>query len=248
LVSLMTIRPRAEDEAQALAAGDPTGGATGASVSPTNFYWAADDGRIFSSAVMDVIATPGNDLAYQQWLTDGGVPGLWPYDANGQQTNDSMLNLLATYGIVPPGETSKEALMEYAIQVQTELLRAPVVVDGVSVSTDAATEQHMGRLRRLGDASEITLPTPFKDTTGTWFDLDIAQLTSIDVALGTTIQDRRAQLRDCEAAIQAGTITTFDQVDAAFAVAFRAPRVIKGAPARRSQPPRSSDRGLEFAL
>lgn len=64
---------------------------------PRNWYWLADDGRLYSSASGQLVSVDGE--AYQGWLSIGGVTTPWPRDNEGDQTDDALQAALSPYGV-----------------------------------------------------------------------------------------------------------------------------------------------------
>jgi hypothetical protein len=64
---------------------------------PLNWYWASDDGRVYSSR-RDVIV--GNDdEEYKAWKGDHErAPTFWPRDADGKETVEALRDVMAAYG------------------------------------------------------------------------------------------------------------------------------------------------------
>ena len=60
---------------------------------PKNWYWLAEDGRLFSSAVAAQV--PKTDPAYAAWREAGGFPTTWPRDDAGEQTDAALQEVLA---------------------------------------------------------------------------------------------------------------------------------------------------------
>lgn len=63
---------------------------------PTDWYWKAADGRIFSSAARSTASA--TDPAFTAWLEDGNTPATWPMDANDNQTSAALADTLDRYG------------------------------------------------------------------------------------------------------------------------------------------------------
>lgn len=67
---------------------------------PKNWYWLADDGRLFSSSRMKTVNE--KDKGYQEWLLanpDYG-PTTWPCDDKGDQTDAALRVVLEGFGII----------------------------------------------------------------------------------------------------------------------------------------------------
>ncbi|MFG1429163.1 DUF4376 domain-containing protein [Roseixanthobacter glucoisosaccharinicivorans] len=63
---------------------------------PSDWYWIADDGRIYSSARQITVAESDSD--YVSW-TEKSRATRWPCDEDGHQTDSSLAEVLSTYGI-----------------------------------------------------------------------------------------------------------------------------------------------------
>jgi hypothetical protein len=69
---------------------------------PYDWYWKADDGRIYSSK-QDAIVDETNP-GYQYYYGDGSFVTRWPRDASGNQTSAALQDVLTPYGLtVNPG-------------------------------------------------------------------------------------------------------------------------------------------------
>ncbi|WP_448786345.1 hypothetical protein [Brucella intermedia] len=66
---------------------------------PYDWYWRADDGRIYGSAENAVIDEENE--RYQDWLAEGASPRPWPRDEIGDQTADALQAVLKPYSIYP---------------------------------------------------------------------------------------------------------------------------------------------------
>lgn len=67
---------------------------------PRNWYWLADDGRIYSSAAGEVVTD--EDKAFKAWTEAGSIPTPWPRDEEGNQTDAALQDVLRPYGLAPP--------------------------------------------------------------------------------------------------------------------------------------------------
>jgi len=64
---------------------------------PSDWYWQADDGRMFSSARLATVGA--NDAGLATHRAGVGYVTPWPRDDAGQQTMDSLQDVLAPHGI-----------------------------------------------------------------------------------------------------------------------------------------------------
>lgn len=70
-------------------------------LNPTDRYWKADDGRIYSSAKNAMVYS--NDPGYVAFVAmcNGGCTP-WPTDIDGQQTTAALQAVVSQYGITLP--------------------------------------------------------------------------------------------------------------------------------------------------
>ncbi|MFK0339195.1 hypothetical protein ACIQT7_18155 [Agrobacterium deltaense] len=64
----------------------------------TEWYWLADDGRLFSSADASLVSP--DDDRFVEWKSGGRVPTPWPNDAEDEQTFDSLRDVVSPYGLI----------------------------------------------------------------------------------------------------------------------------------------------------
>lgn len=65
---------------------------------PFDWYWQADDGRVYSSAKQGFV--PKSHQAFEDWLAGGNKPTRWPSDDNGEQTDAELSKVLKPYGLL----------------------------------------------------------------------------------------------------------------------------------------------------
>ncbi|MNE19376.1 hypothetical protein D3C80_1124540 [compost metagenome] len=63
---------------------------------PKDWYWTAEDGRIFSSAREAIVE---DDAEFLEWAALGNAPTPWPRDDNGVQSEAALDAVLLPYGI-----------------------------------------------------------------------------------------------------------------------------------------------------
>lgn len=80
---------------------------------PKYWYWAAEDGRLFSSAQRSLV---NEDEHYREWLGLGNVATPWPRDSDGAQSESALDAVLLPYGI----HVSVEAFKSEAIVIINE--------------------------------------------------------------------------------------------------------------------------------
>lgn len=63
-----------------------------------DWYWKASDGDVFSSRRL--MSVPESDRDYRAWLAAGNIPTGWPRDADGDESDEALQDVLGAYGIV----------------------------------------------------------------------------------------------------------------------------------------------------
>jgi len=177
---------------------------------PYNWYWLADDARLFSSSRATLIQP--DDADYVAWTEAGNAPTPWPRDAAGEQTTEALQEVLTPYGLFID-------LVAYAANVRFNHVSGGLTVTSISpvpFTSDPASRN------ALVNANEYAKATPgatvnWKFSDGSFMELDGAQLATATAAMATFVQDCFTCESNTDAAIEAGTITTQAEVDAAFA-------------------------------
>jgi hypothetical protein len=114
-----------------------------------------------------------------------------------------------------PQATLRSSLKEYAAQKRWAVETGGVVVNGVRVVTDDAAQRKISELSRRVDGGKIALPFDFKSQSG-WVKLNKAAINSIDEAVAKHVQACYAIEKAVSEEIDAGTISTFEQIDIKF--------------------------------
>lgn len=110
---------------------------------PFNWFWAADDGRIYSSAAQ----TTFQDL--EEVLTDQTfVPTRWPVDDTGQQTLEALSEVLALHGLRlgPIDVDGLKAQLRTAIDDAAEEQRLRYITGGAGQAMTYAQKAEEARL------------------------------------------------------------------------------------------------------
>ena len=76
---------------------------------PADWYWRAEDGRLFSSREGKEIAE--DDGAFVAWSELGGIPTVWPRDDQGEQTQAALDAVLA------PSRTPSAPVITYKADI-----------------------------------------------------------------------------------------------------------------------------------
>ena len=93
---------------------------------PQNWYWLADDGRIFSSQRGRVIDSDDDDFV--SW-SETRAPTPWPRDDGGEQTDAALQEVLSNYGLYV-GLDALKAGLKAAIDAQAERERLKYITPG----------------------------------------------------------------------------------------------------------------------
>ncbi|MEP9376218.1 hypothetical protein ABLE91_05870 [Aquabacter sp. CN5-332] len=139
-----------------------------------NYYWRADDGRIFSSAAGVIVSDA--DAGYLSFVEAFGGPCPWPRDETGEQSDAALEEVLAQHGLslYPPSP----ALAKVA--ELTGACAASIVAGYSSAALGASHEypaQPVDQLNMMGSVTASLLPglpldwsTPFwcADEDGVW--------------------------------------------------------------------------------
>ena len=92
---------------------------------PTNWYWLASDGRVYSSEKQAIVDSADKD--YSAWQAAGNPPTPWPKNEDGDETDGALAAVLANYGLkmFPPtlAETKNELKSRVDAAAETERLK-----------------------------------------------------------------------------------------------------------------------------
>lgn len=91
---------------------------------PADWYWAREDGAVWSSAKGDYIA-PAGDTAYLEWTARGNRPTTWPRDDDGAQTDAALHEVLSPHGLGIGLHAARDAaLAEVMAHLEAKSFRA----------------------------------------------------------------------------------------------------------------------------
>jgi len=177
---------------------------------PYNWFWIADDNRVFGSQTQTI--SDNADPDYLAWTEAGNLPTVWPRDAAGNQTVESLQEVLTPYDIFID-------LVAYAANA-----RYRHASGGLTVSSISAIPFYSDPVARntLANAYEHVKSMPgssidWKLSDGSFVTLDEAALSAAVTAMSTFVQSCFTCESETQDNIGSGTITTHAQVDAAFA-------------------------------
>jgi hypothetical protein len=174
---------------------------------PESMYWLADDGRAYSGPKQQPVENTDED--YLAYVSEGRIVRPWPRDIDGNQTTSALQDVLTPYGMFAD-------LAGYAADVRWRKEVGGIVVGGVPVATDDRSKLLIAGARIKADAKpEFT--TKFKAADGSRILIGAATVIAISDAVADHV-DSCFETEDAVlAAIDAGTITTREHIDVAFA-------------------------------
>lgn len=175
---------------------------------PADWYWKADDGRVFASARMVVVTTA--DAGYTAFVAAQGGFARWPEDAHGAQTIQSMQDVLTPYGLFAD-------LKRYAAAARFAKEVGGKFISGALYPTDRDTQNKLTAAAVFAQVDN-TQTFRWKLADGTFTgSLSASQMIAVAAAVAGFVNSAFLEEQVVGAAIDAGTITTKAQVDAAFA-------------------------------
>lgn len=186
---------------------------------PYDWYWRADDGRIFASArQITVDETDPDFIAFSELA----APTPWPRDENGQQTAAELQRVLFPYQIAVD-------LKAYAFYLRQQKEHDGCPVTGVAgmteVRTDLNAQTLINRYHQVAaNNAAFTAPWVLPDRSTVM--LDQAAINALFDQTSAFIVGTYTTYNEVITGIDGGTITTIDQIDQAF-----------GASLRRNSPP-----------
>lgn len=174
---------------------------------PADWYWLAADGRVFSSARLMTI--DGGDEAFLAFLASGGFATQWPCDDEGEQTETAIRQVLAPFGIWVD-------LVAYAADRRWRKEVGGIDADGVPVATDDRSKLMItgARIAAMADAGWSTI---WHGANGETYPIGAAAMIAISDAVQAHVNAGFQTFVTVKAAIEAGTMTTTAEIDAAFA-------------------------------
>jgi hypothetical protein len=179
-----------------------------------NWYWLADDGRIFASASETQVAS--DDAAYVAWCnTYRATP--WPRDDAGNQTDAALQDVLEPHGLFAN-------LKYYTVNKRWKKEQGGITTTaGMPILTDDRSQAKINGTRIVAE-NNASLSTPWHAADGTFYTMASADIIAMSDDLQTHINNCFATSSDVQSQIDAGTITTRQQVDAAFDAAMTGAR------------------------
>ncbi len=178
---------------------------------PSDWYWIADDGRVYSSARQVIVDT--NDAGYIAW-SQSTQPTVWPRDLDGNQTDASLQDVLTPYNLYVD-------LFAYAANVRYNTASGGVAVTSLGGSvlflTDVISRNTINSAYDFMTQKGAGYTVRWKLSDGSFITLNVTQMTTLMNAVATFVQSCFACESTQVAGITGGTITTQAQIDSAFA-------------------------------
>lgn len=174
---------------------------------PRHWYWGPyTDGRFYASAQQDFVDADDEGLA--EWRARGFAPTLWPRDESGAQTTAALQDVLTPHGIFVD-------LAAYTADKRWRLETGGITVGGAPVRTDRESQAMINGAFALAKDSPST-SILFKTAAG-FASLNADAIVGIGRAVAAHVQACFAAEADVLYRINAGDISTKEQIDAAFA-------------------------------
>jgi hypothetical protein len=172
-----------------------------------DWYWLADDGRIFSSRKQAIVTA--NDTDYAAWK-NGNKPSGWPRDSQGNQTDASLNDVLGPYNIFVN-------LTYYTAYARWLKETGGITSSGTPLRTDRMSQSQRDAAWSYLQIAPGGATVQWKTGDGTFVTINKAQMQTHMNNTAGYVQDCFACEKTTVASITGGTITTRAQVDAAFA-------------------------------
>ncbi|MCA1455919.1 hypothetical protein I6F35_22390 [Bradyrhizobium sp. BRP22] len=186
---------------------------------PYDWYWLADDGRLFSSKTSTMIQP--DDPDYLAWL-ESHVATPWPRDDDGEQTLAELQRVLVPFLIWVD-------LKAYAFEVRAQKEVGSMQVNGIAglteIRTDPATQTLLDRYHSVAATNkEFTVKwvNPDRSTVT----LDATAIDSLYNQLATFIASTYDMYDQAVSGVDDGSITDTGQIDAIFGVTLERSRKV----------------------
>lgn len=173
---------------------------------PMDWYWRADDGRVFASKRGLIVNDA--DAQFITWKGEGDSargPTAWPRDDANNQTDDALQEVVEPYGV-------KVTLKGYAALKRWQRETSGIVVSGQAIATDDRTKNLLLGARVAAN-NNPAFTTPWANEDGTISELNAAQVIAISDAVLAHVKGCFARFETISDGIDAATITTRLQVD-----------------------------------
>jgi len=170
---------------------------------PDNWYWTADDGRVYSSAAKCLVEAA--EAAYAAWRAAGNAATPWPRDGAGVQTDAALQEVLTPFGLWVD-------LSAYAADKRWRVETGGIVVSGAPIATDDRSKTMLMGARIKADA-DPQYSVGWKTDAG-FVSLTAAQIVGISDAVLAHVDACFAAEATVRAGIETGDIQTIAEIDA----------------------------------
>lgn len=171
-----------------------------------DWYWLADDGRVYGTKNQQIVSVTDSD--YSEWLEKGLSPTSWPRDLDGNQTDDELQTVLDPYQVYFVNLTN------YAANRRWQKEQGGITVAGLPIATDDRSKQMILGARIAADANpDFTTPWAVGPNV---YELSAQQIIGISNAVLAHVASCFASYGAIITGLDDGSITTKEQIDAAF--------------------------------
>ena len=181
---------------------------------PYQWYWKADDNRVYSAILQQVVNT--TDSGYIAFTDSGATATRWPEDDSGQQTNAALNAVINKYNLyLDP----KQELRWYAGDVRWHTEVAGINTTTApprGIRTDADSQRKLATLAADYRSDLRTGTVQFKLADGSFVTADESMIAQFYTDMTEHINVCYNTEQTCVASIDAGTTTDHAGVDTFF--------------------------------
>ena len=177
-----------------------------------DWYWLADDGRLYASARQVIVDE--SDADYIAWQAANTTATSWPRDLAGEQTDAALQDVLTPYNLFVDltAYTAYARFNHASGGVVVTSLGGPILFLTDPVSRNTINSAYDFMTHKGGGYT-----VQWKLSDGTFITLNVTQMTTLMDDVATFVQSCFTCESTTVSAINGGTITTQVQVDSAFA-------------------------------
>jgi len=177
---------------------------------PNDWYWRADDGRVFASARQQTVDESDADyLAF----SERQMPSQWPRDDAGEQTDAALQEVLAPYNIFV---TLEAYTLFKRWQTETGGITVTIPAGPMPIKSDDRAQANING-QRLKAQADSAFTTKWHAADHTIHPLTATDMISVSNQLQTHVTNCFNTSATVLAGIASGSITTHAQIDDAFA-------------------------------
>lgn len=165
---------------------------------PKNWYWLADDGRVFASARQTIVTETDTGFLEAQ---EGGCVTRWPVDDSNEQTISSLQAVLNSYGIY--------------VDLGAAVLAVAFVASTSITKQVAATETHLAGYQSAANMVQVAGGVPTTDPAKSAFEalaigigMQPAQLATLVLAMDAASVQNLAILMTLQTAVAKSSAPT----------------------------------------